>query len=149
MGKDQALIGTASGGYEWVDRTDPRVTEVRLLHERVVVGTAGSGSAAADNLLVIGDAHDALLALSRIPEYADELRGKVKLIYIDPPFNTGQAFAQYDDALEHSTAGAVAVAPHLGMDSTHSERQAVYLQVQVRKMPCWVHHTDGNRSPVP
>jgi len=51
---------------------------------------------------VVGDAYDALHALARIPEYADNLLGKVKLVYIDPPFNTGGAFAQYDDALEHS-----------------------------------------------
>jgi len=30
------------------------------------------------------------------------VRGKVKLVYIDPPFNTGQAFTHYDDGLEHS-----------------------------------------------
>jgi adenine-specific DNA-methyltransferase len=30
-------------------------------------------------------------------------RGKVKLVYIDPPFNTGQAFEHYDDWMEHST----------------------------------------------
>ena len=37
-----------------------------------------------------------------MPEYACHYAGKVKLIYIDPPFNTGQAFVSYDDALEHS-----------------------------------------------
>jgi len=45
-----------------------------------------------------------------------------------------------------STAGAVAVAPRLGKDSTHSEWQAVYLQVQVRKMPCWVHTFESCRG---
>src|SRR5690606_33752890 len=34
--------------------------------------------------------------------FARRYVGEVKLCYIDPPFNTGQAFAQYDDALEHS-----------------------------------------------
>ena len=102
VGKDRALLGTATGGYEWVERDDPRVVEVRLLHERDVVGDAAPRSDGAGNLLVVGDAYDALHALARIPEYADNLLGKVKLVYIDPPFNTGQAFAQYDDALEHS-----------------------------------------------
>jgi len=102
VGKDRSLLGTAAGGYEWVERYDPRVTEVRLLHERETVGDAAPGPNAADNLLVVGDAYDALHALTRIPEYADNLLGQIKLIYIDPPFNTGQAFAQYDDALEHS-----------------------------------------------
>jgi adenine-specific DNA-methyltransferase len=102
VGKDRTLLGTSDGGYEWVDRDDPRVVEVRLLREREIVGEVAAAAAAADNLLIAGDCYDALHALTRIPEYADQLLGKVKLVYIDPPFNTGQAFTQYDDALEHS-----------------------------------------------
>ncbi|ENX38299.1 site-specific DNA-methyltransferase [Acinetobacter sp. NIPH 2100] len=49
-----------------------------------------------DNKLIFGDNLLALKALER--EYA----GKVKCIYIDPPYNTGQAFDHYDDGLEHS-----------------------------------------------
>ena len=37
------------------------------------------------------------------PEFARHYRGKVKLVYIDPPFNTGQTFTHYDDWMEHST----------------------------------------------
>jgi adenine-specific DNA-methyltransferase len=103
VGKDQALLGTESGGYEWVDRGDPRVTEVRLLHPAGTAGAVGPDARApADNLLIVGDSYDALRSLVRVPEYAAEYRGKVKLVYIDPPFNTGQAFEHYDDALEHS-----------------------------------------------
>ena len=50
-----------------------------------------------DNRLIFGDN---LLALKALEQ---EFTGKVKLVYIDPPFNTGQAFEHYDDALEHST----------------------------------------------
>lgn len=103
VGKDQALLGTAAGGYEWVARDDPRVAEVRLLHEEENVGKVNADPrGASDNLLIVGDSYNALHALARIPEYADEYRGRVKLVYIDPPFNTGQAFEHYDDALEHS-----------------------------------------------
>lgn len=102
VGKDRSLLGTAAGGYEWVERDDPRVTEVRLLHEREIIGDVAAGPNAAGNLLVVGDSYDALHALARIPEYSANVLGKVKLVYIDPPFNTGQAFVQYDDALEHS-----------------------------------------------
>lgn len=103
VGKDQALLTTPEGGYEWVDRTDPRVTEIRLLHERETVGAVGPGEHhATDNLLIHGDAADGLRSLLNLPEFAAEYRGKVKLVYIDPPFNTGQAFEHYDDALEHS-----------------------------------------------
>ena len=49
-----------------------------------------------DNMLIKGDNLLALKALEQ--DYA----GKVKCIYIDPPFNTGAAFEHYDDGLEHS-----------------------------------------------
>ncbi|MER6010105.1 site-specific DNA-methyltransferase [Streptomyces bluensis] len=100
VGRDEALLNTADGGYEWVPRHDPRVTEVRLLTETSKTGEA-TGTAA-DNLLIQGDSYQALHTLTRTPEYKDAYRGKVKLVYIDPPFNTGQAFDHYDDALEHS-----------------------------------------------
>src|ERR1035437_4603780 len=54
------------------------------------------GAAESENLLIQGDNLDALKAL--LPYYA----GRVKCIYIDPPFNTQQAFENYDDNLEHS-----------------------------------------------
>ena len=49
-----------------------------------------------DNRLIRGDN---LLALKALEQ---ELTGKVKCIYIDPPYNTGSAFEHYDDGLEHS-----------------------------------------------
>jgi len=49
-----------------------------------------------DNKLIFGDNLLALKALEQ--EYA----GKIKCIYIDPPFNTGSAFEHYDDGVEHS-----------------------------------------------
>ena len=49
-----------------------------------------------DNVLIKGDNLLALKALEQ--EYA----GKVKCIYIDPPYNTGSAFEHYDDGIEHS-----------------------------------------------
>jgi len=100
VNKDKALMPDGDGGYEWVERDDPRVTEVRLLHQGDRVGEVAD--TADDNLLIQGDSYDALHALAKTPEYAKRFRGKVKLIYIDPPFNTGQAFQHYDDALEHS-----------------------------------------------
>lgn len=49
-----------------------------------------------DNRLIFGDNLLALKALEA--EYA----GKVKCVFIDPPYNTGSAFTHYDDGLEHS-----------------------------------------------
>jgi adenine-specific DNA-methyltransferase len=57
---------------------------------------------AQDNLLIRGDALNALTSLATLPEFEREYAGKVKLAYLDPPFNTQQSFLHYDDALEHS-----------------------------------------------
>jgi adenine-specific DNA-methyltransferase len=56
-----------------------------------------------DNLLFTGDSLDVLRVLAEHPEFRREFRNKVKCVYIDPPFNTGQAFEHYDDWMEHST----------------------------------------------
>jgi len=49
-----------------------------------------------DNRLIFGDN---LLALKALEQ---EFSGQVKCVFIDPPYNTGSAFAHYDDGLEHS-----------------------------------------------
>lgn len=55
------------------------------------VGDPNSG-----NMLIWGENLIALRSLKK------EFTGRVKLIYIDPPFNTGQDFEDYEDGLEHS-----------------------------------------------
>src|SRR5579859_4553391 len=83
--------------------SDYRIAEVRLLHDAGTVGkVAGDQNRAADNLLICGDALNALTSLIELPEFEREYVGNVKLAYLDPPFNTGQAFTSYDDNLEHS-----------------------------------------------
>lgn len=54
------------------------------------------GDPASGNLLLQGDNLEALKSL--LPLYA----GRVKCIFIDPPYNTKSAFEHYDDNLEHS-----------------------------------------------
>ena len=49
-----------------------------------------------DNRLIFGDN---LLALKALEQ---DFSGRVKCVFIDPPYNTGSAFAHYDDGLEHS-----------------------------------------------
>lgn len=49
-----------------------------------------------DNRLIFGDNLLALKALEA------EFAGKVKCVFIDPPYNTGSAFTHYDDGVEHS-----------------------------------------------
>jgi adenine-specific DNA-methyltransferase len=99
--KPLRLLAHEDGSYEWVDPSDYRVAEVRLLNDVATVGEVGK-TRAADNLLIRGDALNALTSLARLPEFASQYLGKVKLAYLDPPFNTQQSFLHYDDALEHS-----------------------------------------------
>ena len=99
--KDECLLAHDDGSYEWLPPSDYRVAEIRLLDDVQTVGEVGKHRAA-DNLLIEGDALHALTALAKVPEFRKEYSGKVKLAYMDPPFNTGQAFTDYDDALEHS-----------------------------------------------
>jgi adenine-specific DNA-methyltransferase len=101
--KQLRLLSHENGTYEWVDPSDFRVSEVRLLNDVKSSGQVhGDKNRVQDNLLIRGDSLHALTSLLRIPEFAAEYEGKVKLVYIDPPFNTGQAFEHYDDGLEHS-----------------------------------------------
>ena len=73
-------------------RTASRVP-YRLLEE---ASDLSAGEPDTGNLLIQGDNLEALKAL--LPFYA----GRVKCIYIDPPYNTRSAFEHYDDNLEHT-----------------------------------------------
>ncbi|GAB6139671.1 site-specific DNA-methyltransferase [Methylosoma difficile] len=72
-----ALIGSAQAEIPFTDQDSPPQNSY-------------------DNLLIQGDNLLALKALEQ--QYA----GKVKCVFIDPPYNTGSAFTHYDDGLEHS-----------------------------------------------
>ena len=77
----------------WIGKGEEPAVEPRiLLHD----ADRDYGDPNAENMLIHGDNLLALKALEQ--EYA----GQVKCIYIDPPYNTGSAFEQYDDNLEHS-----------------------------------------------
>src|SRR5258708_31626593 len=76
--KHLRLLAHDNGSYEWTEPSDYRVAEVRLLHDISAVGTAGKHRAA-DNLLIRGDALHALTSLAKLPEFASEYHGKVKL----------------------------------------------------------------------
>lgn len=84
----------------WVGKENRPRLEPRVLidvPEMSHAAAAADGSAGTmDNLLVQGDNLLALKALEA--EYA----GRVKCVFIDPPYNTGSAFEHYDDGLEHS-----------------------------------------------
>lgn len=79
---------------DWVNKNHAKETSrevpYHLLKQEAVHGDGG------ENLLIQGDNLLALKAL--MPFYA----GRVKCIFIDPPYNTQSAFEHYDDKLEHS-----------------------------------------------
>ncbi len=79
----------------WFGKDNPIKVEPRLLIENAALSniTMDSGTG---NMLIHGDNLLALKALEK------KFAGQVKCIYIDPPYNTGAAFAHYDDNLEHS-----------------------------------------------
>lgn len=77
----------------WIGKGDEPKLEPRILIENPEYSY---GDPNTENMLIHGDNLLALKALEQ--DYA----GKVKCIYIDPPYNTGQAFEHYDDGIEHS-----------------------------------------------
>ena len=80
---------------DWVNRTQA-VNKTADVPYHLLQFQSAHGDVSSENLLIQGDNLKALKAL--LPFY----RGRVKCIYADPPFNTEQAFPDYDDKLEHS-----------------------------------------------
>ncbi|WP_437822858.1 site-specific DNA-methyltransferase [Tenacibaculum mesophilum] len=77
----------------WIGKGEEPTLEPRILIENPEYSY---GDPNTENLLIHGDN---LLALKALEQ---DYTGKVKCIYIDPPYNTGNAFEHYDDNLEHS-----------------------------------------------
>lgn len=78
----------------WVGKYNETVIEPRILLEDK---SKSYGDPRNENMLIHGDNLIALQALQQ--DYA----GRIKCIFIDPPYNTGAAFEHYDDNVEHST----------------------------------------------
>lgn len=83
---------------QWINDRDARCAAKNVpFHLLEFVKTYGKQKGVlSTNMLIHGDNLLALRAL--LPFF----RGKVKCVYIDPPYNTGSAFEHYDDNLEHS-----------------------------------------------
>ncbi len=77
----------------WVGKYDEKVVEPRILVEDK---EKSYGDPRSENMLIHGDNLIALQALQQ------DFAGRIKCIYIDPPYNTGSAFEYYDDNLTHS-----------------------------------------------
>ena len=77
----------------WIGKGEEPKLEPRILIEQPEYSY---GNPNTENMLIHGDN---LLALKALEQ---DYSGKVKCIYIDPPYNTGNAFEHYDDGIEHS-----------------------------------------------
>lgn len=77
----------------WVGKYEEEKLEPRILIEDK---SKSYGDPNTENMLIHGDNLLALKALE------NEYGGKIKCVYIDPPYNTGNAFEQYNDGIEHS-----------------------------------------------
>ena len=83
-------------GKEKRPRLEPRVLVEDAAKSHHAAVRRRDGKDIFDNMLTHGDS---LLALKALEQ---QFTGKVKCIYIDPPYNTGTAFTQYEDGLVHS-----------------------------------------------
>ena len=92
--KNLLLLASGCDGYAWVD---PKGVVPRLPAGLQVLG-AGTPSRTS-NVLAVGDGLDVLEALS---QNSDVLADKVRLVYIDPPFNTSADVRCYDDAMNRA-----------------------------------------------
>ena len=77
----------------WVGKYYEKKVEPRILVEDK---SKSYGDQDSENMLIHGDNLIALKALEQ------DFAGKIKCIYIDPPYNTGSAFEHYEDGIEHS-----------------------------------------------
>lgn len=86
------------GKYDEHDPLEPRILieNKEYSYGNPETGQLPNGRPWNGNMLIHGDNLLALKALEQ--DYA----GQVKCIYIDPPYNTGNAFEHYEDGLEHS-----------------------------------------------
>lgn len=79
----------------WYGKDEPIRIEPRILIENADLSNC-SGEQDTENMLIHGDNLLALKALE------NKFAGQIKCIYIDPPYNTGSSFEQYDDNIQHS-----------------------------------------------
>jgi adenine-specific DNA-methyltransferase len=114
--KDLTLRASGLTGYEWLQPTDERLTKSPKL-----TPLTSTNIDRRSNILVIGDGLDALESLAM---NTDVLEDGVRLVYIDPPFNTQVNFRQYNDTMQRPKWLSMlrdrlaAIRPHLTHDAS-------------------------------
>jgi adenine-specific DNA-methyltransferase len=104
----------------WIGKDQQPRLEPRILIEDP---SKSFGDKNSENMLIFGDN---LLALKALEQ---DFAGKVKCIYIDPPYNTGSAFEHYDDNLEHSTWLSLMVPRLRILRNLLSEDGSIWIQI--------------------
>lgn len=105
----------------WYGKENQVNVEPRILVEDKTLSNVVNGDT--ENMLIHGDNLLALKALEK--DYA----GKIKCIYIDPPYNTGSAFEHYDDNLEHSTWLSLMRERILILKNLISDNGVIFIQI--------------------
>ncbi len=90
--KNLALRASGDDGYEWVQPDDARLF-APLKFDQLTDRPLDAGA----NVLAVGDGMDVLEVLASRTSVLD---GGIRLVYIDPPFNTQGNFRQYNDAMD-------------------------------------------------
>jgi adenine-specific DNA-methyltransferase len=114
--KELSLRASGVTGYEWVQPTNRRLDQPVDLTQ-----LSDSQITSASNVLAVGDGLDVLEALD---QNTTALAGGIRLVYIDPPFNTQVNFRQYHDSMQRSMWLSMmrdrlsALQPHLRDDAS-------------------------------
>lgn len=112
----------------WYDKYKSDNIEPRILIENNKLSNI-KNDVDTKNMLIHGDN---LLALKALEE---KYTGKIKCIYIDPPFNTGAAFEHYNDNLEHSIWLNLMYKRLLEFHTLLSEEGVILIEIDDNEMP--------------
>ena len=110
----------------WIGKEREINLEPRILVE---VPEKNYGDKNTENMLIHGDN---LLALKALEQ---DFAGKIKCIYIDPPYNTGSAFEHYDDNIEHSTWLSLMKQRLFCLRNLLSDDGSIFVQIDSNEMP--------------
>lgn len=110
----------------WIGKDREINLEPRILVE---VPEKNYGDKNTENMLIHGDN---LLALKALEQ---EYSGKIKCIYIDPPYNTGSAFEHYDDNVEHSTWLSLMKQRLYCLRNLLRDDGSIFIQIDANEMP--------------
>ncbi len=112
----------------WVGKYEDSMIEPRILIE---APEKSYGDPRSENMLIHGDNLIALQALQQ--DYA----GRIKCIYIDPPYNTGNAFELYDDGVEHSIWLTLMRKRLLLLRELLAEEGSIWIQIDDEEQAYW------------